>query len=743
MSTRRARIKAVASLPIRKRTVDSKTDSNATKEKDVEKKQLDTEQIPTVNVSSPVVNNVKNESSCDNAVPLENNTAAIEKNDASSNVSKETNHRRRIMKPSINIPNSSKRNKVPDKKEVVKHASKPNISPLKSPRISNVQVEKNIKNDTKILNNSPRISTRSEKTKNGTIDGIIPLVSPVRKEFIDENIVADTNDPTDLSTECDFDPIIPLPSPSKNRPKLKPMPRFAMRRNSFQGSASESEDDLRKTKRDEASAALPIPGNIIQPTATPTSVVRLRNDSICSLPSDSHLHVNLPLTPRQKINRTRVTAAGECRRAAAKKKVLNRFPQNPLTMCDLIYYNPPNNRKLNNNLKKFDKEPIQAKEEPSVNILNNLKKDVQQENIDKTNSMAVPQVKLGPNGEIVIDEQSLVIETTDTVKSRTEISKLSVVYENGYGSGSGLYRRTSRTHDWTDAETLRFYKALNTIGTDFALMLCLFPGRTRKDLKVKFKKEERHNIALVDRALMNPLNFDISELEAELKKEQEDLLKKTKETIKEKIQTKPNNYRKSSAAFRTLECPEKAADEEPKKKRKRSKVENENAVGEIRKSAVPDKNSPQNTTTTDDCMEELPQNVEPGSMVILVKKVPDKPGRNTLQAYVSHVNGDETEMVPVNLEINVLKSIAKEMNILRENEEYELAVDYPVIENDNGHVVLNNEEMLSIADNSEMEIDDTILNDSSIDNYILTGQKVELLSSDTLSSPNIMNLSQT
>lgn len=71
----------------------------------------------------------------------------------------------------------------------------------------------------------------------------------------------------------------------------------------LQGSASESEDDLRKNKRDEASAALPTPGNIIQPTATSTSAVRLRNDSICSLPSDSHLHVNLPLTPRQKINR--------------------------------------------------------------------------------------------------------------------------------------------------------------------------------------------------------------------------------------------------------------------------------------------------------------------------------------------------------------------------------------------------------------------------------------------------------
>lgn len=51
---------------------------------------------------------------------------------------------------------------------------------------------------------------------------------------------------------------------------------------------------------------------------------------------------------------------------------------------------------------------------------------------------------------------------------------------------------------------------------------------------------------MVDRALMNPLNFDISELEAELRKEQEDVLKKAEESKKEKTQSKHHNYRKSS-----------------------------------------------------------------------------------------------------------------------------------------------------------------------------------------------------
>lgn len=36
---------------------------------------------------------------------------------------------------------------------------------------------------------------------------------------------------------------------------------------------------------------------------------------------------------------------GEGRRAAAKKRALSKHPQNPLTMCDLIYYNPPSNNK--------------------------------------------------------------------------------------------------------------------------------------------------------------------------------------------------------------------------------------------------------------------------------------------------------------------------------------------------------------------------------------------------------------
>lgn len=44
----------------------------------------------------------------------------------------------------------------------------------------------------------------------------------LKNEIISENV------------EVLFDPIVPLPSPSKVRPKLRPVPRLGPRRNSFQ-----------------------------------------------------------------------------------------------------------------------------------------------------------------------------------------------------------------------------------------------------------------------------------------------------------------------------------------------------------------------------------------------------------------------------------------------------------------------------------------------------------------------------
>lgn len=50
-------------------------------------------------------------------------------------------------------------------------------------------------------------------------------------------------------------------------------------------------------------------------------------------------------------------------------------------------------------------------------------------------------------------------------------------------------------------------------------MLTLFPNRSRRDLKLKFKKEERINPSLINKALLHPNRFDIDELKRDFEQE--------------------------------------------------------------------------------------------------------------------------------------------------------------------------------------------------------------------------------
>lgn len=74
-------------------------------------------------------------------------------------------------------------------------------------------------------------SSVTEDINNEAMDGIVPLqpastpkpIDILKNEIISENAVVL------------FDPIVPLPSPSKVRPKLRPAPRLGIhRRNSVQ-----------------------------------------------------------------------------------------------------------------------------------------------------------------------------------------------------------------------------------------------------------------------------------------------------------------------------------------------------------------------------------------------------------------------------------------------------------------------------------------------------------------------------
>lgn len=177
-----------------------------------------------------------------------------------------------------------------------------------------------------------------------------------------------------------------------------------------------------------------------------------------------------------------------------------------MTMMDLIYYNPPGNPMPEKPPKATVVEEIIEENPPQE----------EEETVAEEGSVG-PRVRVGPDGEITIDEESLVIRREPAREdSRT------VVYETGTETHYGSFRkRPFGRRLWSTKETARFYRALSVCGTDFTLMSTFFPKRTRQDLKNKFKREERFNRELVDKAINDPTQFDTVGLEDE--EEEEDV----------------------------------------------------------------------------------------------------------------------------------------------------------------------------------------------------------------------------
>ncbi|XP_011339470.1 transcription factor TFIIIB component B'' homolog isoform X2 [Ooceraea biroi] len=318
--------------------------------------------------------------------------------------------------------------------------------------------------------------------------------------------------------------ILPV-SPTKiiqNRPCfMRPIPRLdssgRIRKNSIQGSgasASESEDEHGKKTM----------------SLTPS---RVRNDSVCSVQSnkDSNPCVNDNQTnsPRVKTMQKRRMVISESARklAEARREFLlkheNKTPdRSQLKMYDLIYYNPITN-------------PMKKSTEAQKPIVPQLTETPEEEDEDDPVAMPVPQVKVGPDGQLIIDEQSLVIESSNTKRAK-EIMSTDVIIEDENCHSGGFYKKRQRGKDWPKWETFKFYRVLNVVGTDFLLMQTLFPNRTRQEIKQKYKKEERVNRHLIEKALKYHQEFDTEMLEEQLAmlQELESIQSETKKSEKPK-----------------------------------------------------------------------------------------------------------------------------------------------------------------------------------------------------------------
>jgi len=108
-----------------------------------------------------------------------------------------------------------------------------------------------------------------------------------------------------------------------------------------------------------------------------------------------------------------------------------------------------------------------------------------------------PQVMI-VDGKIVLDETSLFLPTPAAAEYEDE-----VLVETGSHVTSSSYIHRTGADKWTQEETDLFFQGLSYWGTDFDLISKMFKKRDRRQIKNKFKREERANPTLVQQALVN------------------------------------------------------------------------------------------------------------------------------------------------------------------------------------------------------------------------------------------------
>ncbi|XP_070566555.1 transcription factor TFIIIB component B'' homolog [Ptychodera flava] len=248
--------------------------------------------------------------------------------------------------------------------------------------------------------------------------------------------------------------------------------------------------------------------------------------------------------------------------AKRRKRYIKTQPpdRSKMTMSDLIYYNPKNNPMKSsldsrekrkgqsgsedehvigslNNTGREDSEPNQSK-----NSADAIDED-QEEDEDGDTEMPVPQVRIGEDGTIVINEASLLVDASP--KKTAKPSDSEIIYERSSYTTSASFKKRTHTATWTERETAKFYRALSTVGTDFTLINAMFPTRTRTEIKNKFKREEKINRVLVDKAIRERQHFDMSvfeqsesDIEAEKEKERKKKSKEVKKTTQRRKATK-------------------------------------------------------------------------------------------------------------------------------------------------------------------------------------------------------------
>jgi transcription factor TFIIIB component B'' len=222
--------------------------------------------------------------------------------------------------------------------------------------------------------------------------------------------------------------------------------------------------------------------------------------------------------------------------------------------------------------KKFSRHAEIKKREKEKKLKAKLSRDHSelvrgQTNVDEALSQsarleeAPPEVSTGPqmrivNGQIVIDDASLVVDRhARAAAAATEVEE---VEEDDFTriTTSGTRMKREMNIYWDIESTEKFYNGIRMFGTDFEMISKMFPDRNRRQIKLKFNKEEREFPKKISNALIgeavkmdleeykshtgleyeatDDIEAEYAQLEAEHKAEQLRLQAEAEETTRQK-----------------------------------------------------------------------------------------------------------------------------------------------------------------------------------------------------------------
>lgn len=178
-------------------------------------------------------------------------------------------------------------------------------------------------------------------------------------------------------------------------------------------------------------------------------------------------------------------------------------------------------------LKKLDEEKLRKKKQQQANEFMGEEPSEAPESADQRlerlakekglsredTDRAVPNTII-VDGQIQIDESTLQIDRHADAAVERDAERLEGVDESELTRRvtQSTWAKRDKSGGWNEEQTDKFYESLRMFGTDFQMISKMLPGRTRRSVKLKFTREERHNEARIKRALLGEhLPVDLEE----------------------------------------------------------------------------------------------------------------------------------------------------------------------------------------------------------------------------------------